>query len=577
MSFCADLSVVYTFGPQFGRRVVTHADLDQMQLPPPVLRRSAFEHLEVLSSRAEFHGQPPALMLSFEGLESSLVLASDFWTRLEGAVPGELVVGVPARDVVIVTGSQSGAGMEKVRRCVERVFFAGGDHPLSRNLLVRRGGAWEPFDRPARQAGGRPGFGPAHQLGLGQPPRQYQEHPSWPSEQVPSRQRPESRPAGPGRRCIRPPRHPMRPAAAAGRPAVPPGMRPVAMGGPMTSHGGPMTNHGGPLTNHRLRRRPVPRGRVLGPPPAAAHRPTSPSTPRCRTRPCRTRPCRTQRCRTRSRRTRRPRPPRSCRRRQLRSAPSYSPGPRPAAHEAAPYDKPRTTSRLDEPVRQRPLRRQPVRRAGLRPARSTTSRSRPTATTATRPAPSRATRTRPARSRATATDRVRSRGSARAAVPAAATPTTARPSPGREYPASWGWAPEQSASRPEWKASPRARVLLPLSAGRASAGRSPRPASGVTRSHSSSVGEQLRPRLRRRQGQVVLAALDAYQRDVLAQTRRVPGDVLDVEHGVGVVGRLGELAPVAAGRRRRPGPARRWSARPAACRWAWLIARTQPA
>src|SRR4051794_41803138 len=122
-------------------------------MPLPILRRSAFEHLEVLSSRAEFHGQPPALMLSFEGLESSLLLATDFWSRLEGAVPGELVVGVPARDVVIVTGSQSGAGMEKVRRCVERVFFAGGDHPVSRQVLGRPNGTRGAFAPPARARG----------------------------------------------------------------------------------------------------------------------------------------------------------------------------------------------------------------------------------------------------------------------------------------------------------------------------------------------------------------------------------------------------------------------------------------
>jgi hypothetical protein len=192
----ADLSVVYTFGPDFGRRVVTHADLNQLQLPPRMLRQSAFQHLEVLSSRAEFHGQPPALMLSFEGLESSLLLANDFWTRLEGAVPGELVVGVPARDVVVVTGSQSGPGLEKAKRCVERVFFAGGDNLVARGLLVRRGGAWEPFDRAARPSG-RPSFGPAHLHGVGQPPRQYQEHPSWPGERIPPQ--PGPRAASPGR------------------------------------------------------------------------------------------------------------------------------------------------------------------------------------------------------------------------------------------------------------------------------------------------------------------------------------------------------------------------------------------
>ncbi len=195
----AGLQVVYTAGPQFGRRVVTHGDLNQIQLHPQALRQAAFQHIEVLSSRAEFHGQPPALMLSFEGLESSLLLANDFWARMEGSVPGELVVGVPARDVVVVTGSRSGPGLEKAKRCVERVFFAGGEALISRGLFVRRGGVWEPFDRTVRPSG-RPQFGPAHLHGVGQPPRQYQEHPSWPGgERIPPQQPMGARP-GPVRR-----------------------------------------------------------------------------------------------------------------------------------------------------------------------------------------------------------------------------------------------------------------------------------------------------------------------------------------------------------------------------------------
>jgi len=208
-----ELTVVYTYGPDFGRRVVTHADLDQLQLHPQMLRQSAVQHLEVLSSRAEFHGQPPALMLSFEGLESSLLLATDFWRRLEGAVPGELVVGVPARDVVIVTGSQSGPGLEKAKRCVERVFFAGGENLIARGLMVRRGGTWEPFDRSARPSG-RPTFGPAHLHGVGQPPRQFQEHPSWPGERVPLQPTSSGPRMGPRHGPVRRrPMYPMAPAA----------------------------------------------------------------------------------------------------------------------------------------------------------------------------------------------------------------------------------------------------------------------------------------------------------------------------------------------------------------------------
>jgi hypothetical protein len=214
--YCSDLVVVYTSGPQFGRRIVTHDDLEQLQTTPRMLRRAAVDHLEVLSSRAEFHGQPPSLMLSFEGLESSLLLANDFWTQMQGVVPGDLVVGVPSRDVVIVTGSQSTAGLEKARRCVERVFFAGDENPLTRNLLVRRDGVWEPFDRAARQGSGRPGFGAAHQHGQGQPPRQYQEHPSWPGERV----RPVSAPASRRNPHSRPTHIPPRPTAASLRPAA---------------------------------------------------------------------------------------------------------------------------------------------------------------------------------------------------------------------------------------------------------------------------------------------------------------------------------------------------------------------
>jgi uncharacterized protein YtpQ (UPF0354 family) len=91
------------------------------------------------------HGEPPALMLSFDGIESSLLLADRLWHRLATSVPGDLVVGVPARDVVVVTGSRSRQGLDKAKRAVDRVFFAGDQHLLTRELLVRRDGGWETF------------------------------------------------------------------------------------------------------------------------------------------------------------------------------------------------------------------------------------------------------------------------------------------------------------------------------------------------------------------------------------------------------------------------------------------------
>jgi uncharacterized protein YtpQ (UPF0354 family) len=139
------VAVGYAVGPPFGRRLVTWADLDRLATSRRGLRRHAAAYLDAMVSRVRIHGQPPALMLSFAGLESSVVLADTFWEDLASGVPGDLVIGVPARDVVIVTGSGSPAGLAKARRAVDRVFFAGGPHLLLPDLLIRHHRTWHPY------------------------------------------------------------------------------------------------------------------------------------------------------------------------------------------------------------------------------------------------------------------------------------------------------------------------------------------------------------------------------------------------------------------------------------------------
>src|SRR5262249_59132664 len=122
-------------------RLVTWQDLERIGLARRTLRRQAADNLDLNLPHAHVHGQPPALILAFDGLASTLLLAESLWADLASAVPGELVAGVPARDVAIVTGSQSRPGLERVRRAVDRVFFAGDRHLLTHHLLVRRRGA----------------------------------------------------------------------------------------------------------------------------------------------------------------------------------------------------------------------------------------------------------------------------------------------------------------------------------------------------------------------------------------------------------------------------------------------------
>jgi uncharacterized protein YtpQ (UPF0354 family) len=146
--FMGPLGVAYSIGPPPGERLIDVSDLEQLGLSRRELRRHAHQNLESMLGLVRVHGAPPALMISFGGLESSLLLADGLWDELARQVPGELVIGVPARDAVIVTGSSSRPGVEKARRAVDRVFFAGGPYLLIPDLLVRRQGSWHIW-RPA--------------------------------------------------------------------------------------------------------------------------------------------------------------------------------------------------------------------------------------------------------------------------------------------------------------------------------------------------------------------------------------------------------------------------------------------
>jgi hypothetical protein len=126
------------------------ADLHQLGLDERTLHRLAFANLHSMIDTVSLHGSPPALMASFHGIESSLLLADAFWAELVPDLPGAPVVAVPARDVLVITGSDSPAGLDKAHRCVERVMFAGPYNSLVSDLLERRGNCWYVFDDAPR-------------------------------------------------------------------------------------------------------------------------------------------------------------------------------------------------------------------------------------------------------------------------------------------------------------------------------------------------------------------------------------------------------------------------------------------
>jgi hypothetical protein len=82
--------------------------------------------------------------------DASLVLDDELTAKLAQDVDGDLVVAVPARDVFRASGTGHEDGLAELRRTVDRVWCKGAPGPgegeerlLTRDLLVRRGDAWE--------------------------------------------------------------------------------------------------------------------------------------------------------------------------------------------------------------------------------------------------------------------------------------------------------------------------------------------------------------------------------------------------------------------------------------------------
>lgn len=122
--------------------------LSSLGLQPEDVRPLALENLRRRLPKIERHGSAPAFMLTVGGnLEAALLLLDDLWESQRELVEGDVVAAVPARDVLLFTGSRSLEGIEAVRASVERVWNnPSSDHLLSKDLFVFRAGAWEPLE-----------------------------------------------------------------------------------------------------------------------------------------------------------------------------------------------------------------------------------------------------------------------------------------------------------------------------------------------------------------------------------------------------------------------------------------------
>jgi uncharacterized protein YtpQ (UPF0354 family) len=147
-----DLYCFYVFDSESGMQLVTTKDLEERKIDVETIRSTAihnlskyFEKNNVNIRRLENTGNARIFTVSLDdSYEASILLLENYWNKEIFNVEGEIITFVPARNVVIVTGSQDTDGVRIAAHIAESGFNELG-YAISQNGYKYESGNWTPY------------------------------------------------------------------------------------------------------------------------------------------------------------------------------------------------------------------------------------------------------------------------------------------------------------------------------------------------------------------------------------------------------------------------------------------------
>lgn len=141
-----DIWIIYGVDLPDAIKTLKPDTLRALGLTSAELRTVACDNLRRILPEIERHGSGPWYFLKAGGdYVASILLLDEVWSQLEEIAEGDVVAAVPARDVLLFTGSQSREGIEAIKQRAREVEQHG-DHVISQTLLRRVSGSWKVFE-----------------------------------------------------------------------------------------------------------------------------------------------------------------------------------------------------------------------------------------------------------------------------------------------------------------------------------------------------------------------------------------------------------------------------------------------
>lgn len=141
----ADLMILYAFDMDTHFQLVAQRDLARLNVSAEDLHQRALANLRALKLQVHAHPGEHFMMLSADGnYEATLTLLPELWESVGGIIEGNIVVAVPARDVILVAGDSRPENLSELRR-VTSLMLEQVEKPLSRAFLQWDGAGWKAY------------------------------------------------------------------------------------------------------------------------------------------------------------------------------------------------------------------------------------------------------------------------------------------------------------------------------------------------------------------------------------------------------------------------------------------------
>jgi uncharacterized protein YtpQ (UPF0354 family) len=143
-----DLTIVYAEDSPKNIRYLTPKKLDDIGVTRAELRSMAVKNLRNLLPNIEIRKGPLISMVTAGGdYEACLLLLDDIWAGGAFQVRGDIVVAIPSREILLVTGSEMPDGIAKLRELANK-FVQQSSYRLTDTLFVYRNGRFTRFEDP---------------------------------------------------------------------------------------------------------------------------------------------------------------------------------------------------------------------------------------------------------------------------------------------------------------------------------------------------------------------------------------------------------------------------------------------